>query len=38
MLTLIQEAIEFHIEGLRKQGESVPEPHSFSEQIEIESV
>ena len=38
VLTLIQEAIEFHIEGLREQGELVPEPHSFSELVEINAV
>jgi predicted RNase H-like HicB family nuclease len=34
---LIREAIEFHIEGLIEQGEPVPKPHSFSEQIEIDA-
>ena len=32
---LMREAIEFHIEGLRESGEAVPEPHSFSELVEI---
>ncbi len=35
VLTLIQEAIEFHLEGLREQGEPIPEPHSFSEVVEV---
>jgi predicted RNase H-like HicB family nuclease len=35
VLQLIQEAIEFHIEGIREQGQSVPEPHSFSELVEV---
>lgn len=35
VLQLIREAIEFHIEGLRQQGETVPQPHSFSELVEI---
>lgn len=35
VLELIREAIEFHLEGLREQGEPVPEPHSTSELIEI---
>lgn len=35
VLALIREAIEFHIEGLREQGETVPEPHSFGELVEI---
>jgi predicted RNase H-like HicB family nuclease len=34
---LIREAIEFHIEGLIEQGQPVPAPHSFSEQIEIDA-
>ena len=37
MLRLIREAVEFHIEGLRQQGEPVPEPHSFSELVEIDA-
>lgn len=32
---LIAEAIEFHIEGLREDGESVPEPTTLAEAIEI---
>lgn len=32
---LIQEAIEFHIEGLKENGESVPEPASSIEFIEV---
>jgi predicted RNase H-like HicB family nuclease len=35
VLQLIREAIEFHIEGLREQGEKVPPPHSFGELVEI---
>lgn len=35
VLQLIREAIEFHIEGLRQRGEPVPQPHSFSESVEI---
>jgi predicted RNase H-like HicB family nuclease len=35
VVQLIREAIEFHIEGLRERGETVPEPHSFSELVEI---
>ena len=33
-LELIAEAIEFHIEGLRENGEQVPLPHSFVETVE----
>jgi predicted RNase H-like HicB family nuclease len=36
-LRLIREAIEFHIEDLRQNGEIVPEPHSFSELVEIDA-
>ena len=32
---LIREAIEFHIEGLRENGEGVPQPSSVSELIEV---
>jgi predicted RNase H-like HicB family nuclease len=35
VLQLIREAIEFHVEGLLQQGETVPEPHSFSEVVEV---
>jgi len=37
VLRLIREAIEFHVEGLIEQGEPVPEPHSFSELIDIDA-
>jgi predicted RNase H-like HicB family nuclease len=35
VLELIQEAIEFHIEGLREDGQPVPEPSSSIEYIEV---
>ena len=35
VLQLIQEAIEFHIEGLREDGRPVPEPSSSIEYIEV---
>lgn len=35
VLKLIQEAIEFHLDGLREEGASVPPPHSYSEFVEI---
>ncbi len=35
VLQLIQEAIEFHIEGLKEEGYALPPPHSSSEFIEI---
>ena len=37
VLELIREAIDFHIEGLRENGEIVPLPHSFSELVEVTS-
>jgi len=35
VLQLIREAIEFHLEGLKEQGEPVPEPRSYSEVVEV---
>lgn len=35
VLRLIREAIEFHLEGLKDEGASLPQPHSFSEFVEI---
>ena len=35
VISLIQAAIEFHIEGLLEQGEPIPKPHSFSEVVEV---
>lgn len=35
VLTLIHEAIEFHLEGLREDGQSIPQPSSSSELIEV---
>jgi len=35
VITLIQEAIEFHIEGLKKSGESVPPPKSQGELVDV---
>lgn len=35
VLGLIQEAIEFHIEGLREDGQPIPEPSSSIEYIEV---
>ncbi len=37
VLRLIKEAIEFHIEGLREAGESVPPPSSASEIISVDA-
>ena len=35
--TLIKEAIDFHLEGLRAQGEPIPFPSSESEFIETDA-
>ena len=35
--TLIQEAIELHIEDLRAQGQVVPSPHSSGELVSIDA-
>lgn len=35
VLNLIKEAIEFHVEDLRKDGKPVPQPSSVSEFIEV---
>jgi predicted RNase H-like HicB family nuclease len=35
VLQLIHEAIEFHIEDLKEEGESLPLPHSTSEFVEV---
>jgi predicted RNase H-like HicB family nuclease len=32
---LIKEAIEFHIEGMRMNGDAVPEPTRLIEQVEV---
>jgi predicted RNase H-like HicB family nuclease len=34
-LQLIQEAIEFHIEGLKEEGQHIPAPHSSSTFVEV---
>jgi predicted RNase H-like HicB family nuclease len=34
-LQLIQEAIEFHLEGMKDEGLLFPLPHSFSEFVEV---
>ena len=35
--SLIAEAIEFHVEGMRLNGESVPEPSTMAELVEVTS-
>jgi len=35
VLRLIQEAIEFHIQGIKEDGEIIPEPSSTIEIVEV---
>ncbi len=35
VVTLIQEAIEFHIEGLKESGDLVPQPTSQCELVDV---
>jgi len=35
VLELIAEAVEFHLEGLKDDGSSIPLPHSYSRVVEI---
>ncbi len=35
LLDEIREAIEFHIEGMREDGESIPEPQATSDIVEV---
>lgn len=35
VLELIQEAIEFHLEGLRQDGQPIPRPSSSIEYVEV---
>lgn len=35
VLQLIQEAIEFHLEGLKDEGQPAPVPHSSSRMVEV---
>ena len=34
-VSLIREAVEFHLEGLREAGQPIPVPHSFAESIDV---
>ena len=36
VLTLIRQAIEFHIEGLKESGQPIPSPSSSSEVVDVE--
>ncbi len=35
VMQLIEEAITFHLDGLKEEGASLPQPHSYSEFVEI---
>ncbi|ADJ27059.1 type II toxin-antitoxin system HicB family antitoxin [Nitrosococcus watsonii] len=35
VMDLIHEAIEFHLDGLKEDGEPLPAPHSSSEFVEV---
>lgn len=35
VVDLIQEAIQFHIDGLKKSGERIPEPKSQGELVDV---
>lgn len=35
VISLIQEAIEFHIEGLKRSGDPIPKPRSQSELVDV---
>jgi predicted RNase H-like HicB family nuclease len=37
VLTLIREAIEFHVEGLREDGLPIPQPQSSGEVVEVQA-
>jgi len=34
-MNLIREAIEFHLEGMKEDGEGLPEPHSEAEYVDV---
>ena len=36
VLQLIHEAIEFHLEGLREDGQPIPAPASFIEYVDVQ--
>ena len=37
VLNLIRLAIDFHIEGLKENGEPIPPPSSFAEVVDVEA-
>ena len=34
-LDLIREAIEFHLDGMKEDGNPIPEPHSYTEVVRV---
>ncbi len=38
VVTLIREAIEFHLDGLREEGLPLPKPHFSVESVEVATV
>ncbi len=34
-LKLIREAIEFHLDGMKEDGDPIPEPHSHTEVVQV---
>lgn len=38
VLTLIKEAVEFHLEGLREDGKPIPQPTSEANAIEVQHI
>lgn len=37
VLELIREAIVFHLDGMKEDGDPIPEPHSHSEVVQVNS-
>jgi predicted RNase H-like HicB family nuclease len=37
VLSLIRESIEFHLEGLKQEGQPIPTPTSTSELVEVQA-
>ncbi|MER2526689.1 MAG: type II toxin-antitoxin system HicB family antitoxin [Candidatus Competibacter denitrificans] len=35
VVELIEEAIEFHLEGMKEDGVAIPQPHSSSQIVEV---
>lgn len=35
VVQLIEEAIEFHLEGMKEDGVAIPQPHSSSQFVEV---